>query len=87
MRALTEQQWWAKARRHQEWDASWRAEMAAVEETIENLNDLLALQEIIGRARAIEKRIARLKQIMARHLERALFPGLDRASTLGDPLP
>lgn len=87
MRALTEQQWWAKARRHEEWDACRRAEMAALEETIESLNDILALREIIGRAGPLEKRIARLKRIMARHLERALFPGFDRAPTLGGPSP
>jgi hypothetical protein len=71
MKALTEQQWWAKARRHQEWDASWSAELAALEGTIEGLDDILALQEIIDRAGAIETRIARLKRIMARHVERA----------------
>ena len=68
---LTEQQWCAKAHRHQEWDASWRADMAALEAWIEGADDILALHELIARAAAIEKRIARLKRIMARHLERA----------------
>jgi hypothetical protein len=85
VKALTEQLWRAKAHRHQEWESSWRAEMAALEATIEGLDDILALQGVIDRARAIEKRIARLNRIMARDRERApiLFLGLDRPSTLG----
>jgi hypothetical protein len=67
---LTGQQWRVKAHRHQAWDASWRADMAALEARIEGVDDILTLHEIITRAGAIEKRIARLKRIMARHLER-----------------
>ncbi len=82
MKALTEQQWCAKARRHLEWEAAWHAEIAALEERIEGVDDILSVQEIIDRAAGIEKRIKRLKRIMARHLER--LPGrflcLDSAS-------
>ncbi len=82
MKALTEQLWCAKARRHLEWQAAWRAEIAALEERIEGVDDILSVQEIIDRAAGIEKRIKRLKRIMARHLER--LPGrflcLDSAS-------
>jgi hypothetical protein len=82
MKALTEQQWWTKARRHQEWETSWRAKIAALEERIEGLDDIQALHEIIDQAVAIEKRMKRLRRIMARHLERApdKFLCLDSAS-------
>lgn len=73
MKALTEQQWCAKARRHLEWGAAWHAEIAGLEERIEGVDDILSVQEIIYRAAGIEKRIKRLKRIMARHLER--LPG------------
>jgi len=83
MKVLTEQQWCAKARRHLEWEASWHAEIAALEERIEGVNDILLLQEIIDRAVGIKKRMERLKRIMARHLERLpdRFLCLDSAST------
>ena len=82
MKALTEQQWWTKTRRHQEWETSWRAKMAALEERIEGLDDIQALHEIIDQAVAIEKRMKRLRRIMARHLKRApdKFLCLDSAS-------
>src|SRR5208337_4584530 len=73
MKALTEQQWCARARRHLEWEAAWHAQVAALEERIEGVGDILSVQEIICRAAGIEKRIERLKRIMARHLER--LPG------------
>ena len=73
MKALTEQQWCAKACRHLEWEAAWHAEIAALEERIKGAGDFLSLQETIDRAAKTEKRIARLKRIMARHLER--LPG------------
>jgi hypothetical protein len=73
MNALTERQWCAKARRHPDWEAAWHAEIAALEERIEGVDDILSVQEIIDRAAGIEKRIKRLKRIMARHLER--LPG------------
>lgn len=82
MKALTEQQWCAKARRHLEWEAAWHAEIAALRGRIEGADDILSVQKIIDRAAGIEKRIKRLKRIMARHLER--LPGrflcLDSAS-------
>lgn len=83
MKVLTEQQWWTKARRHQEWEMSCRAKMAALEEIIEVVDDILLLHEIIDRAVAIDRRMKRLRQIMARHLERApdQFVSLDSAST------
>ncbi len=82
MKALTEQQWCAKARRHLEWEAGWHAEIAALEERIEGMDDILSVQEIIDRAAGIEKRIKQLKRIMARHLERlpSQFLCLDSAS-------
>jgi hypothetical protein len=73
MKALTEQQWCAKARRHLKWEAAWHAEIAALEQRIEGVDDILSVQEIIDRSAGIEKRIKRLKRIMARHLER--LPG------------
>jgi len=82
MKPLTEQLWCAKARRHLEWEAAWHAEIAALEERIECVGDILSVQEIIDRAAGIKKRIKRLKRIMAQHLER--LPGrflcLDSAS-------
>jgi len=82
MKALTEQQWCAKARRHLKWEAAWHAEIAALEQRIEGVDDILSVHEIIDRSAGIEKRIKRLKRIMARHLER--LPGrflcLDSAS-------
>ncbi len=73
MKALTEQQWCAKARRHLKWEAAWRAEIAALEQRIEDADDILSVQAIIDRSAGIEKRIKRLKRIMSRHLER--LPG------------
>jgi len=82
VKALTEQQWCAKARRHLEWEAAWQAEITALRERLECADDGLSVQEIIDRTAGIEKRIKRLKRIMARHLER--LPGrflcLDSAS-------
>ena len=73
MKALTEQQWCAKACRHLEWEAAWQAEIAALRGRIAGAEDILSVQELIDRAAGIEKRIKRLKRIMARHLER--LPG------------
>ena len=73
MKVLTEQQWCAKARRHLKWEAAWHAEIAALEQRIEGVDDILSVQGIIDRSAGIEKRIKRLKRIMARHLER--LPG------------
>ena len=43
MKALTEQQWCVKARRHLEWEAAWHAEIAALEERIEGVDDILSV--------------------------------------------
>jgi hypothetical protein len=85
---LDETLWWAKARRHQAWDASWRAEMERMEAMIESTVDIQLLQRIIDRAGALEKRIRQLKLIMARHLERApdLLPGLRSLTQIGGRL-
>jgi len=73
VKPLTEQQWCAKAHRHLQWEAAWHARIAALEERIESVDDRLLVQDILDRAAGLEKRIKRLKQIMARHLER--LPG------------
>jgi hypothetical protein len=72
MKILTEEQWWAKTRRHQAWFAARRAELASIDATLDTLNDIEALQRIIERAATIEKRAEQLERIVARHhLERA----------------
>jgi hypothetical protein len=81
MKVLTEQQWWTKARRHQEWEMSYLAKMAALEERIAIVDDILLLHEIIDRAVAIDRRMKRLRQIMARHLERAPDQFVSQGST------
>jgi hypothetical protein len=84
-KTLPTERWWAKARRHQEWYASWLAEMIALKATIDGVNDIQALQKILDRADAIGTRCRKLKRIMTRHLERApdLLPGLDSPSQVG----
>jgi hypothetical protein len=71
MGKLSEQQWWVKARRYHEWYSAFVAEMKSLYASIDHHHDPAALQRIIARADAIEKRVTRLKLIMGRHWQRA----------------
>jgi hypothetical protein len=81
-RALTEDQWFTKARRHTRWDAAWRAELATLESRIDEAQDAQTVRRIIDRIEAIEQRTEWLKLVMERHIERApaeLLPELLRS--------
>jgi hypothetical protein len=71
MGKLSEQQWWVKARRYHNWYSAFVAEMKSLYGSIDHHHDPAALQRIIARADAIEKRVTRLKLIMGRHWQRA----------------
>ena len=69
--ALTELQWWRRAKRHEMWLAAMGDKLDAIGADIERLDDAQALQRCAARAQAIAKRIARLQRVMQRHFERA----------------
>ena len=71
MGKLSEQQWWIKARRYHDWYSAFAAEMKSLYASIDHQKDPAALQRIITRADAIEKRVTRLRLIMGRHWQRA----------------
>lgn len=85
MRIFTEQEWWRRANRQAKWKAAFGAELTTLEAQIESCTDLKAIQKIIDRVSAIQRRLEQVQLVMERHLERApdMFPDIKVPSQIG----